>query len=104
MLELALTALASWMIASSSSDSGFSVFCLRNSCLVLASVFLVETTVRLRLACLGEVPCALAVVALQAISLEGALSGLVPLVAADEAGDLLIVLVTYLICLRRVGS
>ena len=41
----------------------------------------------------------LAVVALQAVSLEGALAGLVPFVAADEAGDLLVILIPYLVCL-----
>ena len=45
----------------------------------------------------------LAVVALEAVSLEGALSGLVSLVAAYVADYLFVVLVSQLVCLGGVG-
>ena len=63
-----------------------------------------ESTVRLGLAGLREVARPLAVVALQAVSLEGAPSGLVSLVAAYLADHLFVILVSYLVCFGRVGS
>ena len=45
-----------------------------------------------------------AVVALQTVSLEGAVSGLVSLVAAYVADHFFVILVSHLVCLGGVGS
>ena len=46
--------------------------------------------------------CPFAVVAFEAVSLEGSLSGLVSLVAAHVADHLLAVVVSYLVCLSLI--